>query len=81
MNEEIRYCDRFNMSAQEFQDYKSSKYTRIFLYLLVMVFVTIFNDRWTGYIFLTGWLLISYWHNAKQEQQWIKDGSMRREDL
>ena len=81
MNNNERYCDRFNMSASEFQSYKSSKKTRIFLYLVCMFVVTFFYARVLGYVVITFWLISSYVHDAKREEQWIKDGSVRPEDL
>ncbi len=36
-NEEKRYCAPLQMSPQEFQNYKSSKITRIFLYIIAMM--------------------------------------------
>lgn len=80
-NDKERYCERFNMTAQEFQDYKDSKKTRIIWYIFGMFIVTLFNDRIIGYIILTFLLFYSYYHNAKCEEQWIKDGSVRKEDL
>jgi len=81
MNNNRRYCDKFNMTPQEFQSYKSWKITRVFLYIVAMLISTIFKDRWVGYIWLTGLLILSYGHDYKCEQQWIKDGAIKEEDL
>ncbi len=39
-NEDKRYCDRFSMSAQEFQNYKDSKKSRVFIYIIAMLGVS-----------------------------------------
>jgi hypothetical protein len=76
-----RFCEPFNMTPKQFQAYKDSKQTRWLWYVFWMALGTIFNDRVYIYIIATFWLIGSYWHNAKCEEQWIKDGSLqRRED-
>lgn len=81
MNNEKRYCDRFNMTANQLYDYKLSKKTRIVWYVIAMIAFTIFKDRITAYVCLTFLLCSSYYHNYKCEEQWIKDGSARLEDF
>lgn len=81
MNDKERYCDYFNMSAQEFHDYKRSKVTRIFWYILGMLFMAIFNGAFVGWVFLTVLLIWSYYNDAKKEEQWIKDGAITEEQL
>jgi hypothetical protein len=81
MDDENRFCPPLEMTPQQFQEYKSSKVTRIFLYIIAMIVVSIFKEKWTAYTVFTIWLLGSYWYNAKCEEQWVKDGSVREEDL
>jgi hypothetical protein len=69
------------MSPQEFQNYKESKVVRLVIYILAMIAVSIFVERWNGYICFTFLLLLSYYNDYKCEQQWIKDENVRREDL
>lgn len=80
-NNENRYCEPFNMTPREFQDYKASKFTRLIIYVVAMVISSLFYERWTGYIIFTIMLIWSYIHDAKCEAQWKKDGIMRDEDL
>lgn len=79
--DEKRYCEPFNMTPQEFSDYKASKFTRLILYAIAMIISSLFYERWSGYIIFTVLLIWSYVHDAKREEQWKKDGSMRDEDL
>jgi hypothetical protein len=81
MNEENRFCEPFSMTPQEFDGYKRSKSTRIAWYILAMIFVSIFNERMFGYVYLTFLLIFSYWYDSMKEKQWKKDGSMRDEDM
>jgi len=76
-----RECDRFNMGVNEFQEYKFKKKTRVLWYILWMVVVSIFNDRTYGYIYITGWLMLSYLLDNIREKRWIEEGSVRNEDL
>lgn len=78
---ENRYCEPFNMTPQEFYDYKAGKFTRLIPYAIAMIISTLFYEKWTGYIMFTAMLIWSYVHDAKCEAQWKKDGSMRDEDL
>jgi hypothetical protein len=80
-NNEPRFCDYFDMTPQQFHDYKASKLTRLAWYVVGMVFVTIFNDRLFGYVFLTLLLIASYWYDGMRERQWIKDGAIKTKDL
>lgn len=82
MNDNERYCDRFNMSPQEFQNYKESKIGRLVIYIIAMIAVSIFTERWSGYICFTFLLLLlSYYNDYKCEKQWLSDGSVTTEDL
>ena len=80
-NQDNRYCDRFNMTPQEFQNYKESKLGRLVIYIIAMIAVSIFVEKWCGYICFTFLLLLSYYNDYKCEQQWLKDGSVTKEDL
>ncbi len=79
--DENRYCDRFSMSPQEFQNYKDSKWGRLVIYIIAMIAVSIFVERWCGYVCFTFLLLLSYYNDYKCERQWIVDGSVTKEDL
>lgn len=46
-----------------------------------MIISSLFYDRWNGYVTFTIFLIWSYVDDAKREEQWKKDGSMRDEDL
>jgi hypothetical protein len=80
-NNNERYCEPFNMTPQEFRNYKDSKQTRLIWYVVGMAVVTIFNDRMYFYVLFTLILIGSYYRNAKCEEQWIKDGSLKRNDM
>jgi uncharacterized membrane protein len=69
------------MTPQEFQNYKESKLGRLGIYIIAMIAVSIFVEKWSGYLAFTFILLLSYYNDYKCESQWIKDGSVRIEDL
>lgn len=79
--DEKRYCDKFSMSPQEFQNYKESKVGRFIIYIIAMIAVSIFVEKWSGYLAFTFILLFSYYNDYKCEQQWLQDGSVTKEDL
>lgn len=76
-----RYCEPFNTTPQEYEDYKASKYTRLIWYVIAMVLSSLFNDRWAGYIVFTLLLIISYIDDYQKEKQWKKDGSMTDDNM
>ncbi|WP_066713152.1 hypothetical protein [Clostridium sp. Marseille-P299] len=76
-----RYCGRFNMSAREFQNYKEWKKIRVILYIVAMIGSSIFIDRISLWFILTIYLMFKIGHEHKCEEQWIKDGSITKEDL
>jgi hypothetical protein len=69
------------MSPQEFQNYKESKLGRLVIYIIAMIAVSIFVERWNGYICFTFFLLVSYYNDYKCEEQWLQDGSVKKEEL
>ncbi len=77
-NNNQRYCEPFNMTPKQFQEYQESKKTRLLWYIFWMVLASVFVDRIVLYIIITGWLIGSYRKNMKCEEQWIKDGSLKR---
>lgn len=73
---ETRICEPFNMTPQEYQSYKASKFTRLIWYAIGMLFISICREKISGYIMLTIILILSYVHDYLNECQWKKDGSM-----
>lgn len=80
-NNNGRYCDRFNMTPQQFQNYKDNKTVRVVIYIIAMIGVTIFQDRIWGYVAFTFFLVSAIYNDYKKEEQWMKDGSMKPSDL
>jgi hypothetical protein len=69
------------MTPQEFQNYKESKIGRLVIYIIAMIAVSIFVEKWSGYLAFTFILLFSYYNDYKCEEQWLLDGSITKEDL
>ena len=78
---DTRYCDYFNMNYIGFQEYKRWKRTRFILYIMAMLLFSIFIDRYTAWTLLTLFYWLAVRHDKKCEEQWIKDGSITKEDL
>jgi hypothetical protein len=46
-----------------------------------MIAVSIFREKWSGYLCFTFLLLLSYYDDYRCEQQWIKDGAVTKDDI
>lgn len=79
--ENQRYCERFNMTRNEFQDYKEWKKLRVVIYVIAMIGSTILNDRINAWVTFTVIIWLKQKHESKCEAQWIKDGAIKKEDL